>query len=402
MNSTGEAARGPHRDARAARTALRRSAGSRASAPAGDAPERERGDDARAPGHRAGVEGDLRDRVGLGGLATEPVGAPERLVVDDERLRLGAGDGTAVQRGPVVGERGIEGDLEGERGRHGHDGVRRRDDEAVGFDDDTVLVLVDGPDRRAEVHGVAEGVGHAPGDRAGAPLDQVLLRPVLDREQRVEAAVPAHEEQQVQERRLVERAREQPAHRGLEQVARRRRPDARSLEEPGDRSSIPLGRLRRFPRRLERDVLAHAVDLRLGQRDREHGERADLRYEARVATRLPAGDEQVRTLDPRLVGRHAEFAREPEDGVVPRAEPPAAPIDRAAVGQVEGPDATADAVAGLEHHDGLAGLAEPEGRRQPRVAGAHDAHVRLDARRHRRGTVLGLRRRVAGATSGRR
>ena len=52
----------------------------------------------------------------------------------------------------------------------------------------------------------------------------------------------AHEQQQVQERDVVEVTGEQPAHRHLEQVATDRRADARVLEVPGERLLVPLGR----------------------------------------------------------------------------------------------------------------------------------------------------------------
>ena len=67
-----------------------------------------------------------------------------------------------------------------------------------------------------------------------------------------------------------------------------------------------------------------------------------------------------------------------------RRHPPAAAVDGRAVGEVFGPDAPADAVAGLEHHDGLAGLHQAASGREPRVAGTHHTDVAVDLPRHRR------------------
>ena len=97
------------------------------------------------------------------------------------------------------------------------------------------------------------------------------------------------------------------------------RADARVLEPRGDRARVPLGGALRRPRRVERDLLRHAVELQLRQRDRDDRERADLRDEAGVAAGAVAVDEEVRALDPRLVRGHADLAREAEDRVVLRA-----------------------------------------------------------------------------------
>src|SRR5207253_1913274 len=71
-------------------------------------------DDAGATRHWRRVEGHLGRRAGLGRLAAETLGSPKGFVVDHERLRLRTGDSLAVQRQPVVGERGVERDLEDE------------------------------------------------------------------------------------------------------------------------------------------------------------------------------------------------------------------------------------------------------------------------------------------------
>src|SRR5262249_17392634 len=75
--------------------------------------------------------------------------------------------------------------------------------------------------------------------------------------------------------------------------------------------------------------------------------------------------------------------REGEDRVVLRREPGAAAVDGRAVGKPMGPDATADAVARLEHDDRFPGLREPARCGEPGVTGADDADVHVDALSHR-------------------
>ena len=151
--------------------------------------------------------------------------------------------------------------------------------------------------------------------------------------------------------------------------------------------------------RVERHALGHPVDLHLGQRDRHDGEGADLRDQTRVAPRSPVVDEQVRALDPGLVGGDADLGGQAEDRIVPGRQPRPTPIDRRPVGQVVSPDPAADPIAGLEHDHRGARLTQPQGRGQPGVPGAHDAHVRLDALRGDYGALLHLARH-SGATHG--
>ena len=269
----------------------------------------------------------------VGGLAAESLGAPERLVVHHERLALRAGDRGAVQLSAVVGEHRVERDLEREGGRHAHDRVPGRDLEVAGVDEHAFVALRDQPDGRVEPHRVAELGGDLLRDRTGAAVDEILLRALLDREQVVDAAVRAHEEQQVQERRVVQVAGEEPAHRHLEEVAPDALVDARLLDVLGDRLRVPLDRLLRGPRRVERHLPRHPVDLHLRPGDAQHRERADLRDESRVLQAAVAVDQQMRAVDVGLVRRDADFRREPERRVVVRREPRAAAVDRRAVGE---------------------------------------------------------------------
>ena len=119
-----------------------------------------------------------------------------------------------------------------------------------------------------------------------------------------------------------------PAHRHLEQVTGDVGADPGALQPRRHRSRVPLRGVLRRPRRFDRDVLGHPIDLQLRERDRDDRERADLRDEARVAASSLLIDEQVRTLHPRLVGRDTDLAGEPKDCVVLWAEPRSTTIDR--------------------------------------------------------------------------
>ena len=131
-------------------------------------------------------------------------------------------------------------------------------------------------------------------------------------------------------------------------------PDAAVLDEVAERPAVPFLGALRGPRRLERDLLGHPVDLGLRQRDRGDRERADLRDEPGVPADASTVDEQVRALDVRLVRRDADLGREREHRVVLRPEPRTTAVDGRAVGELLGPDPAADPVPGLEHDDGLA------------------------------------------------
>ena len=89
----------------------------------------------------------------------------------------------------------------------------------------------------------------------------------------------AHEEQQVEKRHVVQVAGEQAAHRHLEQIAPDGGPDPGTLEVPGHRTLIPFGGALRRPRRFERNVLGHPIELGLRERDRDDREWTDLRNE---------------------------------------------------------------------------------------------------------------------------
>ena len=122
----------------------------------------------------------------------------------------------------------MEGDLEDQRGRESHDDVAGGGRDTVGVDHHGIAVLLHRPDRRAEPHRVAEVVGHALRHRPGPAVDQVLLRPTFDREQRLQAPVGPHEEEEVEEGRVLQVPGEEAPHGHLEQVTGHRGADARA------------------------------------------------------------------------------------------------------------------------------------------------------------------------------
>jgi hypothetical protein len=338
--------------------------------------------DARASRRRPRVDRELGGRSRFGGLAAVAVGAPERLVVHGDRLGLGAADRVAIERLAILLERRLERDLERERGRHRHHGVARRDEEPVGFDGDAVAALGDRAHGRPQPHRHAERVGDPARDLARAAVDEVLLRAVLDREQRVDAAVRVREIEQVEQRDLGEVRSHQAPQRRLEQIARNLRAHAAALEPPLDRARVPLGRARRGPRRVERHLARHPVDRPVRECEREHRERGDLRDQARVAARAPTADQQMCARHVRLVRGDAHLLREAEDRVVARAEPRAAAVDRGAVRQLLRPDPPAHAVARFEHDHRLPRLNQPPRRGEPGITGADHADVRFEPLGH--------------------
>ncbi len=142
--------------------------------------------------------------------------------------------------------------------------------------------------------------------------------------------------------RLGQAPREQAAHRHVEEVTGDGGPNAGSLHPRGHRARVPCLRSFRRPRGVEGNELGGPVQPSLGERDGGDGEGADLRDEPPVAQQPTVVDEEVGTVDPGLVGGHAEVAGEPEHRLVSRREPRSATVHRRAVGQVLGPDSAAD------------------------------------------------------------
>ena len=243
-----------------------------------------------------------------------------------------------------------------------------------------------GADGGAEVDGLPEVRRHPRRHGAGTTIHEVLLRAVLDREERLQAVVPPHEHQQVQQRDVVEVPCVQPAHRHLEEIAGQPGADAGGLEVLADRLVVPLGRPLGRPRCLERHVLRASVDPPLRQGDRGDGQRADLRDEPGVPVGLVPTHQQVRTGDVGLVGRHPGLGGQRERRVVPGTEPPTAAVDgdvsTPGPGEALRPDAPTDAVAGLHDDDRLPRLGEAPGGRQPGVARADDADIGVHPHGH--------------------
>ncbi len=200
-----------------------------------------------------------------------------------------------------------------ERGWNGDDGADRRHRDIVRVDDDAVVSLCDRAHGCVQAHRVSQLVGNPLRDRSGAAVDHVLLRPAFDGEQRIDASVGMDEEQHVEQRHVVQVAREQAAHRHLEQVAADGGADARMLEPGCNRPGVPFRSALGRPRRLDRDVPGHAIELRLRQGERHDGKRADLRDEPGITTRASTVDEKVRALHPGLVRRDAELSSQAEN-----------------------------------------------------------------------------------------
>ena len=99
-------------------------------------------------------------------------------------------------------------------------------------------------------------------------------------------------------------------------------------------------------------------------------------------------DEEMRTLDPRLVRRRADLASEPKDRIVLRREPCSTAIDRRPVRELVCPDPAADAVTCFEDDDGLALLAQPPCCSEPCVSRTDDADVCVHPLRHEIRTVV--------------
>ena len=254
-----------------------------------------------------------------------------------------------------------------------------------------ILTLGDRPYRRAQTHRVSQVLGDPLRDGSRATFDHVLLRATLDREQRVDASVRTHEEQQVEERHLVQITCEQAAHRHLEQIARDGGPDPGALEPPSHRARIPLIGAPRHPWGVNGDVLRHPIELHLRQRDRDDREWTDLGNEAPVTARSSLADEEVSALHPCLVRGRPHLPREPEDRIVPGAQPRASAVDRRAIGEMLRPDPAPDAVTRLEHDDGPRALEKSPSGRKSGVSGTDDADVRIDPLGHRGRTVLDSR-----------
>ena len=369
MNSTGDAARGPSRRGRARRAPpARRSAGSSASSALGDRSERERRDHAGRARRRRRVEGHLGRRAGLGGLAAEAVGPPERLVVDDERLRLRA---ARPRCGTASSDRRAAPDRTRSRARAPAGPSRRTcravDHDVAGLDDDAIVALRDRPDRA----------------RSGAPRRPARRRPARAIEpappSTMFSCAPPSIENSVlmlpcprtrNSRWRNDTSFRSPVNRPRTAISNRSRP----MPGRGSRTARATQATERESHSAARfavhgassgTLLRHPVDASIcASAMRDDRERADLRDEPGVATRASAVDEEVRALRPRSCRSCTPTSsREPEDRVVLRRRATRRRGRRRAVGEVVRPDPAADAVARLEHDDRLPALGSAAGPR---------------------------------------
>ena len=186
-----------------------------------------------------------------------------------------------------------------ERRRDGDDGVAAGHRQAVGLDHHAVVVLGDRPDRRVEVDGVAQGVGHPGGDGAGAAVDQRSPGAPPSIENRVSMlpwawARKSRSSSDTSARSPVNRPRTAVSNRSRASAVRHARP----RHPVGDGLLVPLvGPLGR-PRRLDRHGAGHLVDPPVGPDEGQDGQRADLGDQAGVAVGLrlarPAGGRRRR------------------------------------------------------------------------------------------------------------
>jgi hypothetical protein len=239
---------------------------------------------------------------------------------------------------------------------------------------DAVGVLADRLHRRAEDEPVAE-VGRQPlRDLLRAAGEPPVLGAAGDPEQLREAAGRVHVEEEVQQRQVLRLAREDGLHAEGEDLAGPLVLDL--LLEPrlhGD--GVPLGGERCLPRRVQRHLERHQVEV-------EH-RRDGLGHRVRVAARDGAGVEVPVVAEPLdvvagVVGREGLDAGplgEREQLALGRAGPLAAVVDDEAVEHLLAQDPAADAVAGLEHLHARAGCGKGGRGRETGVPGTHHHDV---------------------------
>ena len=305
-------------------------------------------DRAQHPGPRPvgrRVDGQGGRRAGGERLARQPVGTPERFVVDDVRLHDRSAGHALVQERPVERQHRLIADLACDRDGYGDDDSARPHRHVLGVHGDAVVVGDDAPHRLVQVQCVAELGGDRSVDRPHAAHRSGVLRRVLHAEQEARAAARRHLIQHEQHRHLGRRGRMTTRERRFEQRARLLGQRV-AVEPAGQRHAVPFFGVLGGPRRLERYRLRHAAQF---QEDGAHvgdGPRAHRhRNGALVAVLLAVDDHDRLAVDVLLVARHAELPHQAVDGVLARPDPCASAVDPDAVGAVHGEGAPADAVA---------------------------------------------------------
>ena len=184
-------------------------------------------------------------------------------------------------------------------------------------------------------------------DLLRAADDPVLLGAAVGRDEHVEAAAGMHVEQEVQQRQVRGLGGPDGFADQLEEALGTAR--VRVLGEPGgDGLAVPLGRLGRPPRRIERNLLGHPVEPRLRLRHVSQHERVQLRDRALVAGEATAVLELVEALVVGLEQLETQLADPVVDAQLRGADPLAADLDDRTVTERMVQRPPADAVTRFE------------------------------------------------------
>ena len=213
----------------------------------------------RAVGRRV-VEREPHRAAIARGLPGQPLGAPERLVVDRHALDDRAQRHPLGELVAVAGQRRVVRDPARERGRHRHDRAPAARGRAVGVHRHAVAgrARCAAPARRARPL-LAELLGHPERDPLRAAHEAVLLGAALRVEQQLERARRVDVEEHVQERHVLGLRRPHGLHTQLEQHAARLRRHVAA--HPGrHRLAVELRRARGLPGRVERNLPGQAVE----------------------------------------------------------------------------------------------------------------------------------------------
>ena len=240
---------------------------------------------------------------------------------------------------------------------------------------------MDADDRRPQHDRLAELGRHGVGDLPDPAFELGVLVATRHRHQRLNAARRSRQEEPVEERDLGEVGGEARPHRRRDQVAGEPGRHVRRAEPGLHRLRVPVGRLRRVPRRLDGHLLGHGVHARNRLPRTEQRHRAHPGDVAPVAADPAAGGQHVVALDVRLEGGDAHLLGQRVHAVVVRADEAAAHVDGHAVPAGLRPHPSADAVPRLEDDHRAAGLAQAPRRRQPGQPRPDDADVGLPCAR---------------------
>src|SRR6185437_8680732 len=165
----------------------------------------------------------------------------------------------------------------------------------------------------------------------------------LGAEQHVEVLARVDVKERVQERHLLAARREDSLEARFDEGARGARLDI-SVEERSERPRVPLGRLRRLPRRLERHLPGHTLEPPLRKADVEQAHEIEARNRASVAALLAPDDEEVMARGIGGKRLYPELLDEPEHPILRRTNPLPAEVDPRAARQDLGVGPPASAV----------------------------------------------------------